>query len=147
MRERIGGLEQLARYVVQYKLTSAGRSLIVLGLIAGMTGYTLELPIFYAFCALFALGFIALVVNAIVRPRLNITGSFPQLACAGQPVTGWISIANTGRRPAFEVDATLFPRDRALRVTRSNGALDHLAVELCEVVERSVLLPSFGFRW
>ena len=29
----------------------------------------------------------ALVVNAALRPRLTIAGTFPQLACAGQPVT------------------------------------------------------------
>jgi uncharacterized protein (DUF58 family) len=143
-RERISGLEQAARYVVQYKLTSAGRSLIVLGLIAGMLGYTLELPIFYAFCALFALGFIALVVNTIMRPRLNITGSFPQLACAGQPVTGWFNVANTGSRPAFEVDATLFPRDRALRVTRTNGALDHLAANAHTAIPITILPQRRG---
>ncbi|NUM56648.1 MAG: DUF58 domain-containing protein [Candidatus Hydrogenedentes bacterium] len=119
--------ERFARYLLQYKLTSAGRSLIVLGLVAGLLGYTLELPIFYTLCSLFALGFTALVVNSALRPRLTISGSFPQLACAGQAVTGWFRVGNTGRWSILELDASLIGIGRSLRVIDSRGARTQLA--------------------
>lgn len=126
IRRRVSTLEQTARYVWQYKLTSAGWSLIVLGFVSGLLGYTLELPIFFALCALFALGSTALVVNAALRPRVTIDGSFPQLACAGQPVTGWFHIVNMGRWSALELNAGLFGIERALRVTGAREVCTHL---------------------
>ena len=122
-----GDIERFGRYIWRYKLTGTGRALVVTGIVAGLIGHPIQLPILYTFFALFALGFVALVVNALLRPRLEITGSFPQLATAEQPVTGWFTIANRARRPAYDLAAGYFATDPALDNEQSPPAHPRLA--------------------
>ncbi|MDZ4857456.1 MAG: DUF58 domain-containing protein [Candidatus Hydrogenedentes bacterium] len=115
-RGQTSDFERLARYLLYFKMTSRGRALLVVGVISGLIGHPLQLPILYLFSALFALGYVALVINSLMRPRFEVSGAFPSLVSAGQPVTGWFSITNRARRNAYDVGANFFAVDPSLRM-------------------------------
>ncbi len=118
-QRRVADFERLARYILYFKLTSRGRALVVVGVIAGLIGHPLQLPILHLFSALFALGCVALVVNLLMRPRFEVTGAFPALVSTGQRVTAWFSISNTSRRTAYDVAANFFSVDPSLQTRES----------------------------
>ncbi|HRK33607.1 MAG TPA: DUF58 domain-containing protein [Candidatus Hydrogenedentes bacterium] len=126
-RQQVGDLERFARYLLQFKLTGRGRALVMVGIVTGLIGHPIQLPILYLFTALFSLGFVALIVNAFMRPRCEVSGAFPSLVSAGQPVTAWFSITNRSKRTAFDVGANFFGADPTLKAVDTPDVHDTLA--------------------
>ncbi|MBI4559279.1 MAG: DUF58 domain-containing protein [Candidatus Hydrogenedentes bacterium] len=120
-------LADLVRDLWTFKLTASGKALVGIGVVSGILGHPLQLPILYTFSALFALGFVAWVVNWLIRPRLEIIGTFPQTASVGQSTTGFFTIVNVSRRPAYDVSIGYFGLDRALESKDSEKLHRHLA--------------------
>ncbi len=115
-RKRSDSLERLSRYVWIFKLTPAGRVLVVTGFITGiLAAPSLEIPSFKTFLALFYVGFVAFLVNLFVRPRVEVTGRFPDKATAGHPVTGSFSIRNKSLWPVLRLGAGFFGLPRSIR--------------------------------
>lgn len=95
----------ISRYVWFYKLTPNGRYLIYIGCV-GMAfgGATLAVPVYILLCTFFALGMVALLVNLIHSPRLEILGKPPEQGTAGHPLIIDVQVLNRGRRTAYDVD-------------------------------------------
>lgn len=114
---RVGNFESatwaISRYVWFYKLTPNGRYLIYIGCV-GMAfgGATLAVPVFIFLCTFFFLGVVALLINLMHSPRLELVGKAPDQGTAGHPLVIDMQVLNRGRRPAYDVDmdfAVLLP--------------------------------------
>jgi uncharacterized protein (DUF58 family) len=126
-RKRSDNLERLVRFVWMYKLTPAGRVLVVTGIITGiLAAPSLDIPSFHTFLALFCVGFIALVINALARPRVHVRGHFPDKATANHPVTGSFVVRNAGLFPAWGLGAAYFGLKRALKQQEPDRELPRL---------------------
>ncbi len=106
-------LERLARFTWQFKLTPCGQVLVITGILVGtLTAPTLEMS---TFLVLFAMGVIAWVLNMLWRPRVEVSGAFPDKATAGQAITGAFDVTNRSRWPIFDLAAGYFGLSRSLR--------------------------------
>ncbi|HQM49639.1 MAG TPA: DUF58 domain-containing protein [Candidatus Hydrogenedentes bacterium] len=115
-RRRTDSLERFTRFLWLYKLTPAGRILVATGIITGtLAAPSLEIPAFQTFLTLFCVGFIAFLVNLFARPRVEVTGHFPDKATAKHPVTGAFVVRNKGLLPALRLGAGYFGLHRALK--------------------------------
>lgn len=130
-RRRIGLFRELVA-LWWFKLTPAGRLLMGTGIILALSAAaTVGSPGYVPLSILFVMGLLALCVNALHRPRLEIKGEVPRRAVARQPVTLTCSVANRGKRDAYDVSAGLFPPHARLRqrpadsipVVRAGGAV------------------------
>lgn len=126
-RKRSDSLERFFRFLWMYKLTPGGRILVITGIITGtLAAPSLEIPSFQTFLALFCVGMLAFLVNLFARPRVKVTGHFPDKATARHPVTGSFAVHNKGPLPALCVGAGYFGLQRALRQRESDRELPRL---------------------
>ena len=111
-----GSLRRLTAHLWHFKLTRGGRFLVASGLASGMLGASSGIaPTYAVLCTLFFVGLLALIANALARPRLQLSLRLPDRAMAGEDVRGVATVHNAGRRAAWDVSAG-FPRTpRSLR--------------------------------
>jgi uncharacterized protein (DUF58 family) len=89
--------------VWRFKLTNAGKW-IVAALWVSSTGVVgLQLAIYQVFCALAALIGVAWTFGHLLRPKLDVTGSFPEKLVAGERARAALAVANHARRDALAI--------------------------------------------
>jgi len=111
-------LLRFARYLWDFKLTAAGKSVLAGLFIAAMLGsHTLECPTFRLFGVVAALFGVAFVASHAARRRIRVAGQFPPQATAGEPVGAEYVLSNGGRRTVYDVSVGLFGLPSGLRST------------------------------
>ncbi|MCA9053800.1 MAG: DUF58 domain-containing protein [Planctomycetaceae bacterium] len=114
MKRRPLYLYRASRFLWLFKLTPAGRVLVLAILLTALGSVTTQLPIYQLFCGLFALLGVAETSGLLFKPSLRIVGEPPTLSSAGGTVTTQFVLHNRSRwRPALDVMLGLFglPRD------------------------------------
>ena len=97
------GILSSIRHVLEYKLTPFGRMLVLVMFVAAVGSVTVELPIYYVFCLLSSVLFVAEVVGILMQPRLRAKVWLPPNVAAGEVLHGRLTIENLGRWPAYDV--------------------------------------------
>lgn len=114
-------------YIWRYKATRGGRYLMVAIIMSMHVAFaSLGLPAFYLICALSGLAATAWLGGMLVRPKMSVTGRFPDRAVAGQPVSGRFRLNNLGSRPAYDLSAGYFGLAKPLKVVDADNSLDIL---------------------
>ena len=104
------------RYLWTYRFTAGGKWVILALLSSAVLGSaTIEIPVYQIFCALLILLCADRITGFLLRPKLEVLGTFPTQAVAGQWVTGRYELVNRGKWPAF---------DLGLRFLRLPGSFD-----------------------
>lgn len=107
---------RFAHYLWLYKVTMPGKLMIAGTTFAGMVGVsTLDIPAYHLVTLLAALLGVAWCAGLLLRPRLSVSGRFPDKATAGQPVTGTLTVSNRSRLPVFDVGMGFFNLPQGLR--------------------------------
>ena len=121
-------LRRLADYLWGFKLTRFGQILVVFGLLAGLfLSLSVEILTFDLFIVMFAVGFLALLLNICWRTRLETTLRLPDRVAAGTVVQGVARIRNAGRRPVYDVGASLIGLPPGLREAMPDIYIEALA--------------------
>ncbi len=97
-------------------LTPAGRSLVAGLCLAGLGTVTVVIPIYQVFFALVGLVVVSAVAGFVLRPRVTVSGCFPDRAVAGETVTGRFRIENSSRWPVYDLGLGLFGLPRAIEI-------------------------------
>ncbi len=109
MARREFALARLIRYMWEYKLTPPGRVLVTSILLTALGSVTSEIPVYQLFCGLLALLAVTEALSVLFRPRLEITGRYPERAAVGIDVSVPIRVRNLSRiRPAFDLMLGMF---------------------------------------
>lgn len=96
-------LIEAAWYLWGFKFTKAGKWLAIGLVVCGSIGsFSIQMPTFRVFCAVAALFGVAFVVGLLLRPRVTVSGRFPEKACAGHPIAGEFVLTNHGRRTLYD---------------------------------------------
>ncbi|MCA9110946.1 MAG: DUF58 domain-containing protein [Planctomycetaceae bacterium] len=100
-RSRVIG--PMHRYFWRFKLTPAGR-FVVIGLLVSSIGLiSVEIPTYQVFCGLLGLLMICEPIGLMFRPHLNLTGRLPEKARVDEQVTTNITVTNSSLKPAFDL--------------------------------------------
>jgi len=121
-------LSPLARYLWSFKLTPAGRVLVVAIVVTALGSITTQLPIYQLFCGLLALLGVCELTGLAFKPSLRIDGWGPLRAAAGEPATATATVHNRSRwRPALDVSLGLFGLPGPVRQIDADRSLTALA--------------------
>jgi len=115
------------RYLWTYRFTAGGKWVIA-GLMfsAAMGSATVEIPVYQIFCALFMLLCVDRVAGFLLRPKLDVRGSLPAQATAGQFVTGRYELVNRGKRTAYDLGLRFFRLPGSFQAAEPEATLGHL---------------------
>lgn len=115
------------RYLWTCRFTAGGKWAIA-GLMfsAAMGSATVEIPVYQIFCALFMFLCVDRVAGFLLRPKLEVRGSFPAQATAGQVVTGRYELVNRGKRTAFDLGLRFFRLPGSFQAAEPETTLGHL---------------------
>jgi len=117
----------LTAYVLDFKLTRAGKYLVAGGVIAGVFAMpSIFVPVYTVLGTLFAVGFLAALVNLGYRPRLRLSGTFPDRAVAGEPVEAKLLVTNVGHLPAYDVGVGFLRLPKQLKELGAGHHVAHL---------------------
>ncbi len=123
----MGALEQIGRYLWQFKVTRAGWYMAAAGLLIGMLAISsLEIPVFYLFdgiCGLFVMTFVG---GWLFSSGVHVTCRPPDKATSGEWVTAKVQVRNPSRRAVFEVSAGYFPLPSAFVCSSEESMLGAL---------------------
>lgn len=109
MQRRPLYLYQAARFVWLFKLTPAGRVLVLAILLTALGSVTTQLPIYQLFCGLFALLGVAELTGLCFKPSIRLEGAAPVRSVAGEQVTVPFQLVNRSRwRPALDLMLGMF---------------------------------------
>lgn len=113
MRERSkrswGAFSFISRYVYEFTLTDAGKSLIAVIIVASpLTMYNLEFPVYQVVVALGIFLFACRVMSIVLRPNVVLQGGLPEKVTAGHQVRVPFTISNGGKRIARDMGVGFF---------------------------------------
>jgi uncharacterized protein (DUF58 family) len=93
-----------------YPFTTGGKVLIGGFSLAFLIGaVSVDVPMYQIFVALLTLILVTSTIGSMFRwGKVQITGSFPSQATAGQTITGQFAIRNVGRLPLYDLSAGCF---------------------------------------
>ncbi len=115
------------RYFWRFKLTPAGRSLVMALMLSAVGSVSVEIPIYQVFCGLFGLLMITEPIGLLMRPQLDVRGSLPARVRVDEPFTGYFRLENRSWKPAFDVMAGLFGLPRSFEHLNGDCYLPSLA--------------------
>ncbi|MGD9857328.1 MAG: DUF58 domain-containing protein [Planctomycetaceae bacterium] len=98
----------LYEYFWRFKLTPAGRLLVMAMMLSAVGSVSVEVPIYQIFCGLLGLLIVTEPIGLLLRPRLDVQGNLPARVRADQPFTATIRLTNRSWKPAFDVMAGVF---------------------------------------
>ncbi len=99
----------------RFKVTAPARYLGYGLILASLGSVSVLIPVYQLFCGLLSLMLLAWIGGALLRPKVTITGQFPEQARCGQPVTGTFTVTNRSRWPVFDLALGLFDLPSGLR--------------------------------
>ncbi len=118
-RKKRRPLDQQARYLWEFKLTTPGKGFLLFFTVAISVGASsLHIPVYQLVCALFSIFFFGFLAGWIYRPQLMIQGRFPDRAVVGQEVGSVFRVRNEGKRSAFDIGLRFFMLPRHLKSTQ-----------------------------
>lgn len=94
MRRRPFYLFRVSRYFWLFKLTAAGRVMVVAILLTALASVTVEIPIYQLFCSLLGLLGVSETIGLLMRPSLELEGELPTRSTAGSEVTTRFLVRN-----------------------------------------------------
>ncbi|MBX3438104.1 MAG: DUF58 domain-containing protein [Planctomycetaceae bacterium] len=94
-------------YFWRFKLTPAGRMLVMALMLSAFGFVSIEIPVYQVFCGLFGLLLAVEPLGLLLRPRLDVEGAAPAKVRAEEPFTITLRLKNGAWRPAFDLMATL----------------------------------------
>lgn len=110
------------RFLWTFRFTTGGKWLIAGLVLSGALGSaTVEIPIYQVFCALLALLCVDRIAGFVFRPNIEVLGTFPEKATAGQEVAAQYTLVNRGKLTAY---------DLGLRFFRLSGSFESVDPEL-----------------
>jgi len=95
-------------YFWRFKLTPAGRMLVMAMLLSAVGSVSIEIPIYQVFCGLLGLLMVTEPIGIVMRPRLDVEGNLPIRVRADEPFTSHLRVTNRSWKPAFDLMAGLF---------------------------------------
>jgi uncharacterized protein (DUF58 family) len=115
------------RYLWTFRFTAGGKW-VVAGLLLSATlgSASVEIPIYQIFCALWVLLCVDRITGFLLQPKLEVRGSFPAQATAGQIVTGRYELVNRGKRTAYDLGLGFFRLPRSFTAAEPETTLGHL---------------------
>jgi uncharacterized protein (DUF58 family) len=108
-------LVPLHAYFWRFKLTPAGRAMVVAMLLSALGSVTVEIPVYQLMCGLLVLLAVTEPVGTLLRPHVQLDGRLPDRARVNETFTGEIRITNRSWRPALDVMLGLFGLPREIR--------------------------------
>ena len=115
------------RFLWTYRFTSGGKWLVAGLLFSGVFGSaSVDIPIYQVFCALFALLCVDRITGFLFRPKIDIRGTFPQKATAGQTVAAKYTLVNQGKLTAYDLGLRFFRLPPSLAPADPEQTLGHL---------------------
>ncbi len=115
------------RFLWTYRFTAGGKWLIAGVVLSGaIGGATVEVPIYQLFCALLALLCVDRIAGFLLRPKLDVLGTFPEKATAGQEVAAQYTLVNRGRLTAYDLGLRFFRLPRSFQSVDPEVTLGHL---------------------
>jgi len=124
--ERSGAYRYL-RFLWTFRFTAGGKWLIAGLMLSGVLGSaTVEVPIYQVFCALFALLCVDRIAGFLLRPKLDVLGSFPEKATVGQVVRAQYTLVNRGRLTAYDLGLRFFRLPKNFQSVDPEVTLGHL---------------------
>lgn len=115
---RSGGLPNrtFSRYLWSFKTTPHGRAIGAAVVVAGALGSaSLMSPIAHVFVAGSAFMALALACGAVWRPRVEVSGEFPDTALAGDETTAYFTVRNRSRLTCRDFGLGLYLLPRGVR--------------------------------
>ncbi|MEZ5941897.1 MAG: DUF58 domain-containing protein [Planctomycetaceae bacterium] len=101
--------------VMGYKLTPAGRFVVLVMFVSAGGAVSVQVPIYYVFCFLASVLFLVEMVGMLARPRLRTQVHLADHSVAGESIRGSVTLTNLGRWPAFDVMCSLYGLPEGMR--------------------------------
>ena len=115
------------RFLWTYRFTAGGKWVVAGLLLSGLFGSaSVESPVYQVFCTLLVLFCVDRLVGGLLRPKLEVRGSFPEKSTAGEVVTGRFTLVNQGKRAAYDLGFRFFRLPRSFELPDPETTLGHL---------------------
>lgn len=144
MKRRRSWLAQRFRRLYRDKLTPPGRVAVVLVLLSAAGLLTDEIPVYLVFCGATSLFGIAELFGTAMRPRVQLSGEFPERILVGQTATARVSVKNLGRWPAWDLMCRVLRLPKALRHLDPHVMIPRLAPGEQQVLPVSIKAGQRG---
>jgi len=97
------------------EITRGGQFLVYAFMVSAFGAVSVQMPIYQVFCGLLTLWLVTGFVGFVLRPKVSISGNFPEKTTAGESITGEFTLTNISRWPSYDVAVGLFELPRSLR--------------------------------
>ncbi len=115
------------RYFWRFKLTPAGRMIVMAVLLSSVGVISVEIPIYQVFCALLGLLMVCEPIGLLLRPHLELKGRLPEQARVDEPFTCDVIMTNRSWKPAFDLMAGLFGLPKPVELLSGDRYVSSLA--------------------
>jgi uncharacterized protein (DUF58 family) len=134
-----------SRYLWLFKLTPAGRVLVISILLTALGSVTVEIPIYQLFCGLLGLLAVSETIGMLLKPSLDLSGALPLRSTAGGDVLTRVTVRNRSSwRPALDVMLHLFRLHRAIEHVDDHSCVPLLAPGASAVLPLTLRTPRRG---
>lgn len=115
------------RHLWTYRFTTGGKWVVAGVFLSGSLGsWSVEVPIYQLFCALVTLLCADRIAGFLLRPRIDVLGTFPEKATAGQEIAVKYTLVNRRRLPAYDLGLRFFRLPRSFSAVEPEAAVGHL---------------------
>ena len=104
------------RYLWRFKLTPAGRFLLLGVLFSSFGVATVIMPVYQVFCVLLGVYLVIWFANLLFRPTIKVRGHLPRRVTAGDELRAEFQLTNESWRPAYDVMLWLISLPREIRL-------------------------------
>lgn len=115
MRYRSRVVGPMHRYFWRFKLTPAGRLIVMAVLLSSVGLISVEIPTYQVFCALLGLLMVCEPIGLFLRPHLELHGRLAEKARVNELFTSEIVLTNRSWKPAYDLMAGLFGLPNSIR--------------------------------
>lgn len=103
-------------WLLDFRLAFGGKLMLAGWAATTLIGMnSLDMPVYLLVCAWTAVGVMAFAMGWLLRPRVILTGEWPDRVSAGQPFLIPCHVTNVTRRPIYDLGAGFFTLPKSLR--------------------------------
>lgn len=108
-------------------LTPAGKIVVWSICVTGLGTVSVTMPIYQLFCGLVVLLSVAATGGFLFRPRIRISGEFPERGYAGRPMTATMTLRNLRRIPVYDIGLNFLGLPETFETTLDRNLVPYLA--------------------